>query len=186
MNADFFQIDLNVERHAKRRHAKRNHVKMHTEMNPEMHTELNTKLNTKLNMKLNMKQMKLQMKLQMKTCTQRNEFKKKSWTRTKMMIENQSSCFFFSSARSNSLSHWREKFWSQRSIFHYQESYFSIRNDVRWMRNVDQYWDFVSNIEWNWHSHISDIDAMSAKLSISLSFDLDDEHVLSILSAAWW
>ncbi len=181
MNAGFFQIDLNVERHAKR-----DHVKMHTEMNIEMHTELNTKLNTKLNMKLNMKQMRLQMRLQMKTRTQRNESEKKSWTRTKMIIENQSSCLFFSSTRSNSLSHWEKRFWNQRSILHYQESYFSIRNDVRWVRNVDHYWDLVSNIEWNWHSHIFRINAMSAKLSISSSFDLDDEHVLSTLFAAWW
>ncbi len=177
MNAEFFQMNLKVEKHAKRRH-----VKMHTEMNTEMHTELNTKLN----MKLNMKQMKLQMRLQMKTRTQRNESEEKSWTKTKMMIENQSSCLLLSSTRSNSLSHWEKKFWNQRSIFHYQESYFSIRNDVRWVRNVDQYWDLVNNIEWNWHNHIFDIDAMFAKLSISQLFDLDDEHVFSILSAASW
>jgi hypothetical protein len=137
-------------------------------------------------MKLNMKQMKLQMRLQMKTRTQRNEFEEKSWTKTKTkMMMNQSSCLFFSSTRSNSSWHWERRFWSQRSIFHYQESYFSIRNDARWVRNVNQYWDLVNNIEWNWHSHISRIDAMFAKLSISLSFDLDDEHVLSILFAAW-
>ncbi len=74
MNAEFFRIDLNVEKHAKQELAKR---KMHTEMNIEMHIKLNTRLNTKLNTKLNMKQMKLQMKLQMKTRTQRNEFEKK-------------------------------------------------------------------------------------------------------------
>jgi hypothetical protein len=91
-------------------------------------------------MKLNIKQKKLQMKLQIKTRMQRNESEKKSWTRTKTKIMmNQFFCFFFSSARSNSLSHWETEFWNQRSIFYYQESYFSIQNDVRWVRNVDQY-----------------------------------------------
>jgi hypothetical protein len=129
--------------------------------------------------------MRLQMKLQMKTRTQKDESEKKSWRKTKIMM-NQSSCLFFSSARSNSLWHWEKEFWNQRSIFHYQKSYFSIRNDARWVCNFDQYWDLVNNIEWNWHNHIFRIDAMFAKLLICSSFDLDDKHVLSIFFAVWW
>jgi hypothetical protein len=116
MNAEFFQIDLNVERHAKR-----DHVKMHTEMNTEMHTELNTKLNTswiwswiwsKWDCKWDCKWRRVRREMNLRKSHER---RRRWWLRINLLV-------FFSRQRDQILFHIEEK------NFEINAQYFIIKN----------------------------------------------------------